>query len=177
MKMLGNKKGFSMVELLVTLSIMSVLVSIGVVGFNSMVTNSRVKSAAQDAAAFMNRVAALSNSESDTITVKIEANMQKVIATHVSVATGITSRLDSFVVEGQIKFDCPTAVMNSALKNWSMPKDGVKFYPKFGLSAAPKKGVLCLSLKDVYGIAIKTENDNKIRAKWRSGTSGAWNEL
>lgn len=179
MKFFGNKKGFSMVELLVVVSIMGILVSVGVVGFKSMVTNSRVKGAAQDTAAFMNRVATLSNKVSDTVTVIMDNSKQKLIATHVSWSgkSSVTDRLDSFMLEGQLKFDCPKAVTDNALKGWTMPANGVKFYPKFGLSAAPKKGVLCIVLNDVYGIAIKNEDDNKIRAKWRSGTSGAWSDL
>ena len=76
----GKKAGYTLVEVLVVVSIMGVLSAMGVAGLQRAVANARIKDAAVNTAAFVERVANESKRLSTVLCLKIEpGNPQKVL--------------------------------------------------------------------------------------------------
>ena len=153
------KKGFTMVELLVVVSIMGILSTMGIVSLHGAVVNNRVKDAAINVSAYLERVASETN--------RLSRALDRVVALHA-------------LEQSELKFDIGSSCSGEHGSNWG--KKGVVFEPKFGLSAAPAEG--CIIIK--YGTkgekqarALKRKSKNNIipQMSFESGKSNSWIDL
>lgn len=195
----GAKKGFTLVELLVVIAIMGILAGMSFAGFQGAVRNNRVKDAAVNLAAFMERVAAKASSMSETLCIKAtDARTIKVYSGCAvkegeegeggtkgddELVTGDNNIVDSFTLEPTM-----TLVTNSTAcadlcndndktcSNWLVVGKG-SFAPKLGLSAMPASGYVCAAYSDgtSYAGASKSKDDNNI-GKWIMIEGSNWEE-
>ena len=156
------KNGFTMVELLVVVSIMGILSVMGVSSLRSAIINNRVKDAAINVTAYLERVASETNRLSEKVCVKVDDRTKKTIFAakgECSSATSLKNAISHFELEGSLSFENATG--SDCKKSWY---SGANFEPKFGLSAAPLEG--CIVVKHVSGEkrarALKTSNKNNI---------------
>ena len=185
----GSKKnGYTLVEVLVVVSIMGILSSMGVSGLHSAVVNSRIKDAALNTAAFLERMANESNRISKRICVKKD-HAQRITAYLNDEASGSASsncddykqEFASFAVESPIKFECEGAALSDyedIKTNWTT--NGAMFIPRIGLSAAPAEGYVCVQYGSsrTYGLVLKQKTNNMMIPMWKTGGSGSgWNDL
>lgn len=170
------KKGFTMVELLVVVSIMGILSTMGIVSLHGAVVNNRVKDAAINVSAYLERVASETNRLSQKVCVYVEGQSIKAAKGE---CKSKGSTISKYTLEqGELKFDKSCTYGGST---WNLSK-GVPFVPKFGLSAAPAEG--CIIIK--YGTkgekqarALKKKEKNNIipQMSFESGKSNSWIDL
>lgn len=172
------KKGFTMVELLVVVSIMGILSTMGIVSLHGAVVNNRVKDAAINVSAYLERVASETNRLSQKVCVYVEGQSIKAAKGE---CKSKGSTISKYTLEqGELKFDTGSSCSGEHGSNWG--KKGVVFEPKFGLSAAPAEG--CIIIK--YGTkgekqarALKRKSKNNIipQMSFESGKSNSWIDL
>lgn len=184
----GSKKnGYTLVEVLVVVSIMGILSSMGVSGLHSAVVNSRIKDAALNTAAFLERMANESNRISKRICVKKD-HEQRITAYLIGDDSGDASSCESytrefasFAVESPVNFECEGAALSDyedIKTNWTT--SGAMFIPRIGLSAAPAEGYVCMQYGSsrTYGLVLKQKTNNMMIPMWKTGGSGSgWNDL
>ena len=154
------KKGFTMIELLVVVSIMGILSAMGVASLHGAVVNNRVKDAAINVTAYLERVANETNRLSEKVCVK--ASGKRIQATKGACGSTTGALVSKYEFEGNenLSFDNSNGGGDCS-KSWV---NGATFEPKFGLSAAPVEG--CIVVK--YGSgekrarALKKKNKNNI---------------
>ena len=172
----GSKKnGYTLIEVLVVVSIMGILSSMGVVSLRGAVINSRMKDCALNTTAFLERVANDANRMSKNLCVKkVSPHTLGVYVTD-DCSSLPTNMYDSLAIEAPAKFGCDIQVDFTG-PDWA-GGDGVMFQPRIGLSAAPSVGYVCMQYgsADVYGIAVKAQNNNMIVPMWSVGSN--WDKL
>ncbi|MBO7413323.1 MAG: type II secretion system protein [Fibrobacter sp.] len=152
------KKGFTIVELLVVVTIMGILSTIGVAGLRGAVQNNRIKDAAINVTAYLERVANETNRISDKVCVKVKGPRIYAVKGDCNHAT--TKELSSYTLEAPLEFE--GSALGECKKNWfAGDNKGADFEPKFGLSAAPVQG--CAVIK--YGASNKKAMALKIKEK------------
>ncbi|OWV15779.1 prepilin-type cleavage/methylation domain-containing protein [Fibrobacter sp. UWB4] len=175
----GSKKnGYTLIEVLVVVSIMGILSSMGVVSLRGAVVNSRMKDNALNTTAFLERIANEANRMSKTLCVKkISPHGLGVYVTD-DCSSLPENTYDTFYIDAPAVFGCDNQIQFSVFEgsDWA-GGDGVIFQPRIGLSAAPSTGYICMQYgdDDVYAVAAKYKNKNMIVPMWRSGTY--WDEL
>ena len=175
------KAGYTLVEVLVVVSIMGVLSAMGVAGLQQAVANARVKDAAVNTAAFLERVATESRKQSaELCLVKAPGNSSKLLVYKSDESSDYChgTIMDSLVVESPNRFvslkDCGLVT-----SDWIGNNPAV-FEPRRGLSAAPLEGAVCIQYgsEDRFGAARKLKLVNGIKAQWKIGTgSSGWMDL
>ena len=185
----SKKNGYTLVEVLVVVSIMGILSSMGVVGLHRAVKNSRIKDAAMNTAAFLERMANEANRMSKRICVKKDHD-QRITAYLKEDASGDASSCDAysevfatFAVESPVKFGCEAAGLSDLSEDvtdndWAVT--GAMFIPRIGLSAAPSDGYVCVQYgtSDTYGLVLKRRTNNMMIPMWKVGGSSAdWSRL
>lgn len=180
----GSKKnGYTLVEVLVVVTIMGVLSSMGVAGLRGAVINSRMKDNALNVTAFLERVANEANRMSKRICVKKD-NDQRISAYVANQCDGVGSDgsdvFDTYELEAPAKFECGDGIDMSEISGFSggdWAQNGALFVPRIGLSAAPAEGYVCMQYGShgTYAVAIKKKNNNMIVPMWRSGAY--WSKL
>jgi prepilin-type N-terminal cleavage/methylation domain-containing protein len=174
----GSKKsGYTLVEVLVVVSIMGILSGLGVAGLRGAVINSRMKDCALNTTAFLERMANEANRISKRLCI-VADNDQRLTAYINDDCTDMSAAevFDSFVLEAPAKFGCDNQItIDYDGGDWS--QDGAVFVPRIGLSAAPAEGYVCMQYgsSTVYAMAHKMKNNNMIIPKWRAGS--VWNKL
>ncbi len=155
------KKGFTMIELLVVVSIMGILSAMGVASLHGAVVNNRVKDAAINVSAYLERVANETNRLSEKVCVRAVGKQIQATKGACPAKGALVSKYE-FEGNENLSFDNSTGGGDCS-KSW-VGNSGVTFEPKFGLSAAPVEG--CIVVK--YGSgekrarALKKKNKNNI---------------
>ena len=184
------KAGYTLVEVLVVVSIMGILSAMGVAGLQRAVANARIKDAAVNTAAFVERVANESNRLSAILCLKIEpGNPQKILVVKDDGKKDCSSPSDGIV--DYLEIDAPNkfVTMNACGPvdlDWFGNNKKIAFKPRLGLSAVPPHGGVCIQYgnSDVFGAVRKTQNINRVIPMWKVGHDGMkdadwsnWTEL
>ena len=189
-----TKAGYSLVEVLVVVTIMGILSSMGVAGLQAAVANSRVKDAAINTAAFIERVGNESRELTSPICLDtVKSNILYAVRSNgvdcspSNRVVGVGSIVDSLEIDSPLEF----AKNTSSSCNSSIGVDFIftktesaLFKPRLGLSAVPPQGVVCIKYGDgedgPFGLAKKEWNSNSVKAYWKveksSGDAG-WQEI
>ena len=192
-----TKAGYSLVEVLVVVTIMGILSSMGVAGLQAAVANSRVKDAAINTAAFIERVGNESRELTSPICLAIPNSLHPRVIYAVrsngadcSPSNWIGSEgsvVDSLEIDSPLEFAKNTSSScNSSIgvDFISTTSESALFKPRLGLSAVPSQGVVCIKYGDgedgPFGLAQKELNSNSVKAYWKveksSGDAG-WQEI
>lgn len=168
-----KKKGYTLVEVLVVVSIMGILSAMGVSSLTGAIANARIRDAALNTTAFLERIANDSNRMSKTLCVTV-ANSQTLIV-HENACDG--DEYSRFTIEAPAKFNCNIDT-DVSLPNWATT-NGAIFEPRIGLSSAPRKGFLCIQYgsREIYGRVWKDETKNSINTQWKHGALSSWIHL
>ena len=165
-----KKSGYTLVEVLVVVSIIGILSAMGVAGLQGAIANSRVKDAAINTAAFVERVANLSNQRNEVLCLKVApGNNQKLLVVRDTINKNCSEpkgAIDSLEIDAPNKFvvrnnGCPV------IGDW-LTSYGV-FKPRLGLSAMPREGGVCIQYggKSVYGAVRKDADKNRAIPMWK----------
>ena len=73
------KAGYTLVEVLVVVSIMGILSAMGVAGLQRAVANARIKDAAVNTAAFVERVANLANQRNEVLCLRVDPHSDQTL--------------------------------------------------------------------------------------------------
>lgn len=180
--------GYTLIEVLVVVIIMGILSSMGVVGLQGAVANHRVKGAALNTAAFLERVGNLAKQRSESICVAVQpGNPQMLIAVKSKGTDCSEDNRYGGGVLAQLLIDAPAQfVENKAgtcnyVGGADLLGENAVFKPRIGLSSVPN-GVLCIQYGDdmLFGIARKTSGANSVKAFWKIGNddgANGWSEL
>lgn len=164
------KKGFTMVELLVVVSIMGILSTMGVASLHAAIVNNRVRDAALNVTAYLERVASEANRLSSKVCVKANGNT---ISAYKGASCSGTA-ISHHTLEKALSFE--NATHKDCSSSWF---NGVTFEPKFGLSAAPVQG--CIVVKYSGGEkkarALKKKEKNNIIPQVSYDRGNSWTDL
>lgn len=182
LKNCSAKSGYTLVEVLVVVIIMGVLSAMGVASLQGAVANARVKDAAINTAAFLERVATESRKLSaELCLVKAPGDNSKLLVYKSDETSNYChgTVLDSLVIESPNRFvnlkECGLVTAD-----WISGTNPAIFEPRRGLSAAPIEGAVCVQYgtADRYGAARKLKQVNGIKAQWKVGEgSSGWMDL
>ncbi|MBR6833651.1 MAG: prepilin-type N-terminal cleavage/methylation domain-containing protein [Fibrobacter sp.] len=195
----GAKSGYTLVEVLVVVIIMGVLSTMGVASLQRAVANARVKDAAVNTAAFVERVSNLSKQRNEVLCLRIDpGDCHKLLVVRDGDGKNCSGgSIDSLTIDppntfldGKPKpagcgpFACPSSMVNWLSNANNAP---TKFdWKNIGLAATPnpmdddKSGGICIQYgdSDVYGAVRKTKNKNWVVPMWKVGNdftqNGNW---
>jgi prepilin-type N-terminal cleavage/methylation domain-containing protein len=174
-----NKAGYTLVEVLIVVSIMGILSSIGVAGLRSAIANARVKDAALNTTAFLERMANESRRLSADLCVVKDPGIANKLLVYQADGSGTChgTLIDHFEIDSPNKFvnlkDCGLVTTD-----WLGNTPAI-FSPRRGLSAAPLEGAVCVQYgnDERYGAAHKIKSSNSIIPKWKIGKNSSWTDL
>ena len=178
----SKKSGFTLVEVLVVVSIMGILSTVGVASLRGAVINSRMRDCALNTTAFLERIANESNRLSKRLCVKRAPDTEQELQVYISDNCSNLENAELFAtlnIESPARFGCSDVDLSvfggSGAQDWA--QEGAVFIPRIGLSAAPPNGYVCMQYGSsaVYGVVEKTKDNNMLVPWWRSGSD--WNEL
>lgn len=163
-----HKSGVTLAEVLVVIAIMGILSGIGVAGLQSAVANARIKDAAYNVTAYMERTANEARRLNTTLCV-VREDAQKLVTYRAACAdanggnkNNIT-RTDSLLLESPNKILQDDEVTAAAiLGGVNLVTNGAEFTPRHGLSAAPLQGFIAVQYggDGRYGAAAKVSTKN-----------------
>jgi prepilin-type N-terminal cleavage/methylation domain-containing protein len=184
-----HKAGVTLVELMVVITIMGILSGLGIAGLRSAMANARIKDAAYNVTAFMERAANEARRLNTTLCVVREDD--QTLVTYKAVCADATgSGKASLEKVAELKLESPTKFINSNvtgavfkdsdnndLTNWY--SNGATFKPRAGLSAAPSAGYFAVQYggRGLYGAALKVANKNSFMPMMKFDESPSWTEL
>lgn len=168
-----RKEGYTLVEVMTVVVAIGILSAMGVAGLQQAIMNTRVKDAARNTAAFLERMANEANRLSATLCLK-KVSDQRLEVYKSEDCSG--SAEFHFEIDPPNKFLSSNCPGNPPGDSWT---EESKFTPRLGLSAAPSEGHICVQYgsNENYGAAFKTKNVNTIQAMWRLGADGTWGAL
>ncbi len=169
--------GYSLSEVLVVMTAMGVLSSMGVVGFQRLVSYTRTKDAALNTANFLEHIAHEANRTSETMCiVKAPGDNRKILVYQSDGTPGCHGTLaETLTLDPPNEFVDMSACGLDNTDDWLSGNKG-EFVPHFGLSAAPREGGVCIKGGGgTFGLAIKEKTVNAIKPRWKSGDE--WQNL
>ncbi|MBQ3839145.1 MAG: prepilin-type N-terminal cleavage/methylation domain-containing protein [Fibrobacter sp.] len=180
-----GKRGVTLIELLTVIAIMGILSGLGVAGLRSAVANARIKDAAYNVTAFMERTANEARRLNTTLCVVKETDQKLVTyqaacteANKTGSKTGLT-KIDELTLESPNKILGNSEFNNiTALGGTNLVGTGAEFKPRTGLSAAPYQGFFAMQYgtnTDLRSAAAKVKTKNSFVPKL--GFSNAWSDL
>lgn len=169
----SGKSGFTLVEVLVVVIIMGVLSSLGVVGFQNAVANSRIKDAGINVTAFMERAA----NEATRLNEKLcMVASGKSVYLYKGECDNLGDLLDEMTLESLNTFDselsdCPPG--NDDASRYA--NNQVQLTPKIGVSPIPKG---CFIIKyggtDRMAASIKTSTKFSVFYQLSYDSGASW---
>jgi type II secretory pathway pseudopilin PulG len=177
-----NKVGFTTVELLTVILLIGILSGMGVAGLQTAVANARIKDAAYNVSAYLERTANEARKLNFPLCVKKE-NDQKLKTYAMTCTSGtLGEAVDSLVLDAPNRImttEIPTGLegINIIAPTTDEAKEAASFIPQPGLSAAPRQGFVVIRYgdRDLYGAATKSAKKNSFVAKWN--ISNSWSDL
>lgn len=133
-----GKAGFTLVEVLVVVTIMGILSGIGVASLRSAVANSRIKDAGINVTAFMQRAA----NEATRLNMKLCAHVadsktMKLYKGECGSTFEEGNKIDEFVLESSNQFVTTTQGTNCPRLTGKTPETSMTLTPKIGVSPIP----------------------------------------
>lgn len=179
------KAGYTLVEVLVVVSIIGVLSTMGVAGLQRAVANSRIKDAAVNTAAFVERVANLSIQRDEVLCIKVApgSGNRKLIIIRDTTTRNCNApnggTIDSLIIDSPVEYESPNEHC-PAMHDWANQSTSPEykiFKPKRGLAATPPEGGICIKYgsMDVYGAVRKEKRLNKVVPMWKVGDDNTQN--
>ena len=187
-----TKAGYTLVEVLVVVSIMGILSAMGVAGLQQAVANARIKDAAINTAAFIERVANLSNQRNEILCLRVDPHNDQTLIVVRDNDTECANPNDGIIASYTIDSPCRFVgftTCGTIETDWFSTKTQYSaitaFRPRIGLSATPPHGGICIQYGSdaVYGAVVKERNLNRVKPMWKIGNepSGAgwsgWTDL
>jgi prepilin-type N-terminal cleavage/methylation domain-containing protein len=183
-----HKSGVTLMEVMAVVAIMGILSGLGVAGLRSAVANARIKDAAYNVTAFMERTANDARRLNTTLCVVREDD--QTLTTYKATCDDATGSSKSGLEKvSELKLESPTKFIdsdvtgavfkdseNKDLTNWY--SNGATFKPRSGLSAAPSSGYFAVQYggRGLYGAALKMANKNSFMPMMKFD-EGNWSEL
>lgn len=165
-----------MVELLVVVAIIGILSSMGVVSLHGAVVNNRVKDAAINVTAYLERVASETNRLSQQVCVSMDT---KTIYAYKGECGKGGPRISKYTLEGPLEFvfDPSNCCTFGAAGAW-WEQGGAQYEPRFGLSAMPLEGCVVVQYGDTDKKACAWKKKEKNNAIPRISFDGThWTDL
>lgn len=163
-----GKRGVTLIELLTVIAIMGILSGLGVAGLQSAVANARIKDAAYNVSAFMERTANEARRMNETLCV-VRESAQK-LTTYRATCTDANgsgksglAKVDSLVLESPNKIlQANEVTAADILGGVNLVTNGAEFTPRQGLSAAPYQGFIAVQYggDGRFGAAAKVRSKN-----------------
>lgn len=168
----GQKKGFTLIEVLITVVLMGILSSMGVVSLFGAAENAKINDAAKNTAAFVERIAKDSKRMSTPLCLK-KMNDQIINVYKSTDCSNPSADLlyDHFSIDAPTRFvaECPNmgtvcTVAENCNVNLLDGTSGV-FKPKIGLASLPVSGNICIQYgtKQHFAITLKSKAENFVR--------------
>jgi prepilin-type N-terminal cleavage/methylation domain-containing protein len=179
-----KKNGFSLVEVMAVVAIIGILSAAGFASLQNAVANNRIKDAAINISAYMERTANEARRVNDTLCVRRDSDQKLVTfkgtcATVKSNSSGVT-RLDSLLIDPPVQILTKSETSAAQiLGGVNFEENGAQFIPRIGLSAAPYEGFFGVQYggKDLYGAAAKVKTKNSFTPMIKYSGDGSWVEL
>lgn len=178
-----DKRGFTLTEVLVVVAIIGVLSSLGVVSLQHAVQNARIKDAAINVSAYMERTANTAARLNTKLCVKTVQNgsapVQILRTFKGACSTNGTEVIDEMTLESASKFvGAPTNPAGPCNNLTNIYSSGVDFSPKLGLSAMSSG---CLYMRygetEKYAVSIKTSTKNTVFYNLSYDGGSSWSEF
>lgn len=172
-------------EVMAVVAIMGILSGLGVAGLRSAVANARIKDAAYNVTAYMERTANEARRLNTTLCVVRESDQKLVTfvsdCTDANTASKKTSltRTDSLILESPNRILLKNEVTAADIPGGTNLVDGgAEFTPRQGLSAAPYQGFFAIQYggRGVYGAAAKVKSKNSFEPMMKFD-EGNWFKL
>ena len=186
LKACSEKRGVTLVEVLVVVAIMGILSGIGVASLRDAVANSRIKDAGINVTAFMQRAANEATRLNERLAVKVESDnktlrLYKCNAVDGNgICTNFGDTVDEIVLESQNSFvtskNCPEEVPDAQ----KTPATVVTLVPKIGVSSIPTSCIMVqYGSTDRFAASIKipTKFSMYYKLSYGGGATGAWFEF
>ena len=164
-----SKRGVTLMEVMAVVAIMGILSGLGVASLRDAIANARIKDAAYNVTAYMERTANEARRLNTTLCVVRESGQK--LVTFVSDCTDANTaskkasltRTDSLILESPNRILQNDEVTAAAiLGGVNLVTDGAEFTPRPGLSAAPSAGFIAVQYggNGRYGAAAKVKTKN-----------------
>jgi prepilin-type N-terminal cleavage/methylation domain-containing protein len=188
----GAKSGYTLVEVLVVVSIIGILSAMGVAGLQRAVANARIKDSAINTAAFIERVANLSTQRNEVLCLRVDPHNDQTLIVVRDNDTNCQNPNDGIIASYSIESPCrfvDFTTCGAIEVDWFSSKtnysEKTAFRPRIGLAATPPHGGICIQhgTDDIYGAVAKEKTLNRVKPMWKvgsaSGGSGwsGWTEL
>lgn len=164
-----------MVELLVVVTIMGILSAMGVASLRSAVINNRVKDAAINVTAYLERVASETNRLSQKVCVRVSTSKKTIYAFKGECTDkNEGDRISEYSLEGSLEF---LTTCKEGTGDWNA--SGATFEPRFGLSAAPVEGCVYVQYgkSEKWAKALKKKSKNNIIPQISYDSGKNWTDL
>ena len=168
-----------MVELLVVVAIIGILSSMGVVSLHGAVVNNRVRDAAINVTAYLERVASETNRLSQQVCVSFESSLQTIYAYKGKCGEN-GPRISQYSLEGALQFKLnPSNCCTFGAAGAWWEQGGAQYEPRFGLSAMPLEGCVVVQYgnSDKMACAMKKKEKNNAIPRVSYDNGSTWTDL